>query len=80
MAREMYHVFTFMFYYPGGGMEDYVGAYNSLDEAKTVVENSLLRQNQDEGEVAILENGKLKRILIGSRVDNGSIRWTKEEE
>lgn len=32
----MYYLFTFSAYYPEGGMNDYIGAYSTAEEAKEV--------------------------------------------
>lgn len=52
---ERLHLFLGDTYYPGGGIQDYRGSYETLDECLAVVKGGPC----DWADVAVLRNGKL---------------------
>ena len=72
-----YHAFAFLYYYPGGGMEDYQGSFETTVEAKAHCEGLLKSMNADEAEIVVVKEGKLKRLWFAEKV-KGKIEWEKE--
>jgi hypothetical protein len=61
----MYLIFHYLNYYPYGGMGDYKGEANSVDELITSIRESL--KNYDEVDVCTINDGKLS--MIGNVTD-----------
>ena len=57
--KKRYAVFAFEFYYPEGGWDDYLGNYETIDEAKASVKNEYKCKCQ------IIDLKSLKIIMIG---------------
>lgn len=80
----MYILFAGDQYYPAGGAEDFVGVYDTVDEAKTVV----AKDAPDWAHIAHLEDGdflKAGNLVIeweyasGDYVSGGSGWWNTAE-
>lgn len=56
----MFYVFASERFYPGGGMNDLVGEYKTLDDARTFVQSALgYGKEYDWAQIVTVENGKL---------------------
>ena len=62
----MYHLFSGRAYYPNGGMSDYQGSFDSLDEARNHFDSLIGRSviNDDWAQVAHEHEGRLQLIQV----------------
>lgn len=69
---KKYHLFSGEDHYPEGGLEDYYGSYETLEEAKAAGEES----NDDWTTIAMTqEDGSLKNIAFFIESDGHDRYW-----
>lgn len=68
----VYHVFWGDRCYPYGGMDDYQGAYSSLDEAVALVETNLgVRFGPDWANIAVIDKKSNRLVKVWDSADAG---------
>lgn len=58
---KRYAAFAFPRFYPAGGFQDFIGAYDTMDAAKAAIERHHKEEDtyDSEGNIADLETGEL---------------------
>lgn len=72
---KRYLAFAFPTYYPGGGMTDFIGSYDTVDDAKQAVTANIKRDNTfaPRGHIYDVEAGR-----IVSRIYDDEDGWEDE--
>jgi hypothetical protein len=71
----MYFLFSFNEHYPSGGVNDFEGTFDRIEEARAIADTAREEVGHDHYQIAILRNGSLIVIERDGEPTEAAARW-----